>query len=376
MSGLPGIVNDHEITVGLSVSTSGRFQLQGQQALNGILLWQSYANAQGGIVVEGTSRHIRLIWYDDESRSRRTRENVLRHLRDDQVDILLGPYSSNLTMAAAEVAEEHKKVHWNYGGASDEIFDRGWQYIVATSSPASDYFRAFPRWLATEYPQLRRICILYSAIGTFGKQINRGLTEVTREAEHSVDSIPIDPSLKNSNATLSVLRRISPEAVVLAFGFEDELAIIRTRSQWPSSVRAIAAVAAGVAHFGRQLGRASEGVIGPSQWEPTMNFPAILGPASAWFINKYKEQFGTGPDYVAAASFATGLIVSECIRRSDSLDSNRLRCVASELECNTFYGNFRIDPYAGKQLGHRTRLVRWQQGGKILLPAHVVHEES
>lgn len=365
-----------EITVGLSASISGKFRLQGQHALNGVRLWQVYANAQGGILVDGITRHIRLIWYDDESRGSRNRENVLRLLRDDQVDILLGPYSSNLTMAAAEVAEGHKKVLWNYGGTSDEIFSQGWRYIVAMSSPASDYFRSLPRWLAHQYPQLRQICVLYSAKGTFGTQVNRGLTEVLRKTELSVDSVPIDPSLNHTNDTLSMLRRIDPEAVVLASGFEDELAIIRTRSQWPSSVRAIAAVAAGVASFGQQLGRASEGVIGPSQWEPTIGFPAILGPASASFVDNYKKKFGTGPDYVAAASFATGLIVRECILRSDSLDSSRLRCVASDLECNTFYGSFQIDPYAGRQLSHRILLVQWQQGSKVPVPASVVQQES
>ena len=361
-----------EIKVGLSASISGKFRLQGQQALNGVRLWQAYANAPGGILVEGIWRHIRLLWYDDESRSRCTRENVLRLLRDDQVDVLLGPYSSNLTMAAAEVAEEHKKAIWNYGGASDEIYDQGWQYIIGVASLASDYFRALPRWLGNEYPELRRICILYSAKGTFGRQVNRGLTEVTRKTELSVDSVAIGPSLKNSNDTLSVLRRIEPEAVVLASSLEDELTIIKTRSQWPSSVRAVAAVAAGVAEFDRELGRASEGVIGPSQWEPNMSFPTILGPASAWFVNNFKKQFGAPPDYVAAASFATGFIVGECIRRSDSLDSERLRCVASELECNTFYGSFQIDPQTGKQLAHQILLVQWQKGSKILLPAHVL----
>jgi branched-chain amino acid transport system substrate-binding protein len=365
-----------EITVGLSASVSGKFWLQGQQALNGVLLWQAYANAQGGISLEGISRRIRLIWYDDESHGRGNRKNVLRLLRDDQVDILLGPYSSNLTMAAAEVAEEHQKVLWNYGGTSDEIFGQGWRYIVAISSPASSYFRSLPRWLAHEYPQLRQICVLYSAKGTFGRQVNLGLREVLRKTELSVESVPIDPFLKHTDDTPSMLRRIDPEAVVLASGFENELAILRTRSQWPSSVRAIAAVAAGLANFGRQLGPTSEGVIGPSQWEPTMSFPEILGPASGWFVNKYNEQFGSRPDYVAAASFATGLIVSECIRRSETLDSSRLRCLASELECNTFYGSFRIDPYGGRQLGHRILLVRWQQGSKMPLPGSVVHVES
>src|SRR6266403_5535946 len=95
-----------EIRVGLSASISGTFQLQGQQALDGALLWQSHANAEGGICVNGgTPRPVRLIWYDDGGRVSRTRENVLRLIRNDNVDILLGPHSSSLTMAAAEIAE-------------------------------------------------------------------------------------------------------------------------------------------------------------------------------------------------------------------------------------------------------------------------------
>ena len=104
-------MSDHEIRVGLSVSVSGKFQPQGQQALNGVLLWQSHANAQGGVpIISGAARSVRLIWYDDGSRGNRTRENVLRLIRDDSVDILLGPYSSSLTMVAAEIAEEYKTI--------------------------------------------------------------------------------------------------------------------------------------------------------------------------------------------------------------------------------------------------------------------------
>jgi hypothetical protein len=58
-------VTDHDIRVGLSVSVSGRFKLQGQQALSGVLLWQSHANAQGGISIKsGVSRSVRLVWDD------------------------------------------------------------------------------------------------------------------------------------------------------------------------------------------------------------------------------------------------------------------------------------------------------------------------
>jgi len=74
------------------------------------------------------------------------------------------------------------------------------------------------------------------------------------------------------------------------------------------------------------------------------------------------------PDYIAAGSFATGLVLTECIRRASSLDDEKLRNTASHVDCNTFYGRFRIDPRSGMQTGHRTLLIRWQGGKKIVLP--------
>jgi len=51
-----------EVTVGLSISLTGRFCPQGQQALQGVRLWQSYINAQGGISV-GNKRKGLSAWF-------------------------------------------------------------------------------------------------------------------------------------------------------------------------------------------------------------------------------------------------------------------------------------------------------------------------
>jgi branched-chain amino acid transport system substrate-binding protein len=103
--------NKTEVAVGLSISLTGRFRPQGQQAFQGIRLWQSYINAQGGIALRnGEKRSVRLIWYDDRGQITFARKNVFELLREDKVDNLLGPYSSGLTMAVVDIAEEHKKV--------------------------------------------------------------------------------------------------------------------------------------------------------------------------------------------------------------------------------------------------------------------------
>jgi branched-chain amino acid transport system substrate-binding protein len=360
-----------EITIGLSVSLSGKFHPQGQQALQGIRLWQSYISAQGGIAVRnGEKRSVRLIWYDDRSQISFARKNVCQLLKEDQIDILLGPYSSSLTMAVVEIAEEHKKVVWNYGGSSDDIFSRGRRYLVGIASPASDYLRALPHWLAEERPALRRICVLYSAGGTFGWQVVRGILEsLLVVAGQSVELVPVNSSLENYDTILRILFDIDPEVVVLAVGFPDELGIMRTRQHWPSTVRVVAAVAAGIGDFPAELAQIADGVLGPSQWEPGMTFPNIAGPTSAWFLDSFQRQFGHAPNYVAAGSFAAGLVLTECVWRAASLDDEKLRSTASDLDCNTFYGRFRIDSRTGIQTGHRVMLIRWQGGRKVVLPS-------
>jgi branched-chain amino acid transport system substrate-binding protein len=361
-------MNERDIAVGLSASLSGRFKLQGRQALEGCLLWQTYVNTQGGIAVEcGKRRPVRLVWYDDGSQIRNARNNLLRLIRDDQVDVLLGPYSSVLTIAVAEITEEYKKVLWNHGGASDEISERGWRYLVNTPSPASDYLRGFPTWLAATGSGLNRIAVAYSEPGTFARQVARGVVESAALVGQSVELVPIQPPVGNPASLASAILAFDPEVVVLAARLEDELAIMRTRQRWPARVRAVAAVAAGIRAFSTELGPTAEGVLGPSQWEPHVNFPEILGPSSSWFVNSFQKQFGVLPDYVAAGSFASGVILAECIRRAGSTHNERLRSVADELDCHTLYGRFRIDPGSRKQVGHRVLLIRWQEGQKQIL---------
>src|SRR6266478_4921996 len=279
-----------EITIGLSVSLSRKFHPQGQQALQGARLWQSYINSQGGIAVRnGEKRSVRLVWYDDRSKISFARKNVIQLLREDKIDILVGPYSSSLTMTVAEIAEEYKKVVWNYGGSSDEIFSHGRQYLVGVASPASDYLRTLPHWLAEGSSALSRICALYSSAGSFGWQVARGILESVA-AHQSVELVPINSFLENYDTILKTLCDIDPEVVVLAGSFQAELGIMRTRHRWPSTVRAVAAVAAGIRAFSAELVQSADGVLGPSQWEPGMTFPNILGPTSDWFLDRFQRQ--------------------------------------------------------------------------------------
>jgi branched-chain amino acid transport system substrate-binding protein len=344
------------VLAGLSISLTGKYSRQGRQAFEGIQLWRSHCNGAGGIAAGGSARRrVRLIWYDDSSRAAEARRNALRLLEDDRIDVMFGPYASHLTAAVAQIAEEHKKVLWNHGGASGELFLRGYRYLVSIPSPAGDYFRMLPDWLLGISPPLRRICVARSTAGTFAAEVAGGLAEAAQAA--GFPAVPFIP-LGGAEQAIRELRAIRPEVVVLAGDFDDELRLVRQRHLWPASIRAAAAVAAGIQDFYRELGAAAEGIIGPSQWEPDA--------ASNWFVQEFAQRYNAVPEYNAAAAFAAGLVLEQCAARAGGLDDLRLREAAAELDCETFFGRFRIDS-TGRQIGHRMRLVRWLQGRKVVL---------
>jgi len=143
-----------EILAGVSLSFSGPFRLQGEQALNGLQLWADYVTEAGGLPLglAGSRRPLRLLILDDRSRTSLAKENVLRFLTQDHVDLLIGPYSSGLTLAVAPLAEAHGKILWNHGGASDAIFQGSWRHLVSVPSPASDYLKALPLLVRSQDP--------------------------------------------------------------------------------------------------------------------------------------------------------------------------------------------------------------------------------
>src|SRR2546425_4416561 len=236
-----------EIVVGLSISLTGRFSAQGRQVLDGLRLWQSYVNGRNGITIgQAGPQPVRLVFYDDQSRTSLARENALRLLRQDRVDALFGPYSSGLTMTVAEVAREQREVLWNHGASSDEILNRGWQHVVSTPTPASDYLRDLPRHLAREAPALRKICIVHATRGTFASHVAQGVVQAAT-SEYSAQLMSY--SSLDVDLLVQELRASRPEILVLAGSFEQEIEIMRARQRWPASIRAVAAVAAGVHAF-------------------------------------------------------------------------------------------------------------------------------
>jgi branched-chain amino acid transport system substrate-binding protein len=358
---MPDPTVHEKISVGISISLSGRYRLQGEQVLRGVQLWVARVNQKGGIYIEERARSlpVELIAYDDRSKTDRAKENVAELIKERRVDILLGPYSSVLTMAVAPIAENEKKVLWNHGGASDAICKQGWYYLVSVLSPASYYLRALPSYLMTREPPLRQILCFTSSVGTFPAYVAQGLEDAAKSIGLMVVNVPFTPPFDVRQLTGTA--PVQDSDFLIGIGnFQEEIEIVSHLA----GTKPLAAVAAGSTAFGESLGSKAEGIIGPSQWEPEIHRLEFKGPNSEWFRYHFEKMFGAAPEYTAAQGFATGVVIQEAIRRAGGLGDERLRKTVADFDIHTFYGAFRINPKSGCQIGHQPVLVRWQRGKK------------
>ena len=352
------------VRFGASVSTTGRYALQGRQALAGLQAWEAHANSAGGVGLlgGGAGLPVVLVVHDDASSSATAALNVERLIVDDRVDVLIGPYGSDLVRAAAPVAARHGRLMWNQGGASDDIHGRDGR-IVGILTPVSRYFAGFLDSIPGAGSPVQSVVSLYREGSPFGRLAAQGVEAECRANGIAYTPLPYSSLRSGMPELLARVLELQPDIVLSAGSFKDDCTLARELVAKGMGATAFGCVAAGVQEFGRVLGAAAEGVLGPSQWEPGVEWHADYGP-SGTIVARGIEALGATPDYPAAQAFASCLIAQRCLEKAGTTEDESVWEAACALDCTTFFGPFRIDPDTGLQLAKQMVRVQWADGKK------------
>src|SRR5438046_6936884 len=91
--------------VGLSLSLTGAVASNGKQILMALELWRDDVNAKGGLL----GRPVELVYYDDQSSPSTVPALYTKLITVDNVDLLLGPYATNMVAPAMPVIMQNNK---------------------------------------------------------------------------------------------------------------------------------------------------------------------------------------------------------------------------------------------------------------------------
>src|SRR5262245_31718652 len=119
-----------EIRVGATVAVTGPASAEVGHFKKMMELWAETINAQGGVMLKeyGKKLPIKMIVYDDTSKPPDAVRLYEKLVTEDKVHVLLGPYSSPITVAASTVAETPQIPMLGLGANSTGIARRGFRW--------------------------------------------------------------------------------------------------------------------------------------------------------------------------------------------------------------------------------------------------------
>ncbi|MGI9553778.1 MAG: amino acid ABC transporter substrate-binding protein [Thermodesulfobacteriota bacterium] len=344
-----------KIRIGVSATLSGKYSLQGIASFNGLLLWAEYSNQSGKVPVE-------LIHYDDKSNPENTGQITRKLILDDNVDILLGPYSSSLTIAAAKISEQYNRVLWNYGGSTDEIIRSGFKKVVSSITPASRYFEPFLNLIFIKEKNSEPLAIVFAEDSGFSSEVAKGAKSKCEEYGIVFKKYTYASGTEDFS---NIVKHISSEQIKYVLGvgrFEDDVNLAKHLKNFNACL-----VAANIEEFKNILREDSEGFCSVSQWETDLEYNIDFGITSKQFTDLYRKRFNKIPDYTSAQAFNMGIILGHFIVETGSCNEEILMDKIVDSDFCTFYGNFEIDKESGFQTGHKTLVTQLQNGKKEII---------
>ncbi len=344
------------IRVGVTASLTGAYAAPGSNLLEGLKMWAHDVNSRGALL----GREVEIVSYDDQSDPDTSARLYEKLISDDQVDLLIGPYASDVTLAASDVAERHGIPMVSGSASATDIWSRGYRNIFQVDSPADRYMDLLIE--SASNAGLTTIALAYAG-SDFPRGVARGVR--TRAAAAGMMLVFDEEYREDSTDFTDLVRRIkasNPDLVIGGTYLEDSIALVREAKRQNFSPKALAfTVGPALVEFGDALGPDADGILGVVAWMRGGNVPMSYD-----FSFRYKEKTGRNAGVHAAYGYAAGQVLEAAVRLANSLDRDAVRTQLREMKFGSLHGRYRVDD-SGKQLAKQTFVMQWQDGHRLLV---------
>ena len=335
------------IRIGIALSQTGNLADSATHYWRGIELWKDKTNAAGGLL----GKKVDFVIYDDRSDAATSARLYERLITSDKVDLLVSTIGSAQAATATAVAEKHKRVMINGGGASESIQQRGFKHIFQTAARISNYVDGIE-------PLMKKYNVKSMAFVARDYAAARDMEKVLKGmAQRNGVKVVMDEYFPSGNVDFSSqiarARQEKPDLWV-SVGYPNE-AIEMTRQFRSSNYMPKIFVHNGVAQedFLKATGKDGEGAIGMSLYEPVLKTAG-----NAEFVRDFKAKYNYEPGYYSSFGYNAVYVLGEAVKKTGSLDQEALRKTLTTLKLDTVMGKHEVEPNTGMQIGIKGLLVQ------------------
>lgn len=360
------------ITLGATVSLTGKYALNGINTKNGYDLAIRQINDKGGVKIGGKSYKLDLRYYDDESTPARSTELVERLIQQDGVSFMLGPYSSGLTKAILPIIERHKVPMVEANGAARELFTKGYRYIFAVLSTSDQYLRPALELAAAHAGKLGKSAgevtfAMATANDPFAQDVRAGvLDDAMRLGINCVIDDQLPPELDDMSVTLNKVKALKPDLLVVSGHEKGALTAVKQIEALRTDIPMVALTHCDSARLAEQLPKAASHVFCAHQWHRSLGHKGKLFGSADDFARRFQEVYGYEAPYQSAQSAVAVYVFADAMARAQDLDTVKVRDALAATDLATFYGPIKFDD-TGKNVAKPMALTQIIDGEYVVV---------
>lgn len=355
------------VKIGVSISLTGSLSREGNLGKNAYDLWAETVNANGGLKI-GTEPHkVELKYYDDQSDAQASMKLAERLISQDQIRLILGPFSSGITFAVSNITERNRALLVSGLGNADALYARGYKYLVSSAPTPSVAMNPVLDLWAKQSPKPTKLAII-SKDEVFSLTVAEGARAHAPKAGYEVVYFAKFPIGSQDLSTLiSQAKAQNPDVVIGLGHVADTILMVRQSKDLGFRPKAWALqVGPEIPEFRKALGKDGENVSAYTFWNPEVNYSdPVFGNSKSW-IAKFNEKYKYVPLLHNALATSAAVLLGEAIVKAGSTDPEKVRTAMQTLTTETVLGPTKFDE-RGVNTGLPIIVWQLQQSGEVML---------
>ncbi|MDD1661709.1 MAG: ABC transporter substrate-binding protein [Methanomicrobiales archaeon] len=344
-----------DIKIGAVVSLTGAGSNVGKHMKQAAELAVSEINAQGGVFVKAYNKKlpINLIVADDETKPDSGVKAVTKLTSEDNVDILVGGYSSAVTIATLGVVAEKKIPYVVTGASSPDVTrkpDVNNSYIFHYCPTTAMYGQLTTLFMDQvirpaihekfeERPGFTedrpmRVAILYQD-SAYGKGVLNGVVNTITSNNLKMEIVS-NQSFKlgetDFRTALTAIKAAKPDAIyAAAFPAEQTQIVVQARRDVNLNTIILAVETNDNPDYYKGIGRFGEYSIIESRFSPYATPQSALATADLKFKADYRAKYGSFPDMMGTSTYEGVYVAAKAIENAGTLDKAAVRGALANL---------------------------------------------
>jgi branched-chain amino acid transport system substrate-binding protein len=308
------------LTIGISLSLTGNFADPGKAAQRGYELWADSANAEGGIL----GRNVVLKIVDDASLPDRAADNYEKLISTDKVDLVLGPYSSKLTIPSSQVVARHGYAFVEPAGGAPKVFEQNLNNLFFVQpAPTVQQGGVFAEYVLSRPVAERPKTAAYTILDD---PFSQPIAAFVRDRFERAGIKTVFSHTYAEGADLApVMAKVAaarPDVLVAATQSEDGYAAVRAlvALRWAPHWLYFTNGANSPVEFPAKVGVTNvDGIFTSGDW-----FPGSNTSGSATFVGAYLSKYGGSAgeiDNTSVEAYSAGLLLQQVAAKTNTLDN-------------------------------------------------------